>query len=70
MVGLAEPKMAAAPVGADRQVTELRVSRNAWIPDGENEVVDSLSRYFAIKLHHALSYELLLTFVSKHIAGG
>ena len=42
---LASPKMAAASVGADRVVSDLRVSRNAWLQDGEHPVVDRISRW-------------------------
>ncbi len=43
LVAVAEPRMVKASIGHGKEISEMRVSRNCWVKDGESDLVDSLS---------------------------
>jgi hypothetical protein len=43
LVAIAQPRMVKASVGHGKEVSEMRVSRNCWIKDFENGLVDKVA---------------------------
>jgi len=53
LVKLAAPKMEAAPIGAGKSISEIRVSRNTWLEDNVSGVVDAIS----LRINEATGYQ-------------
>ena len=44
LINQARPLMGKASIGSDKLISEMRVSKNAWLEDGSSDLIDKISQ--------------------------